>query len=355
MNNLLKANTERQRIAAEMITSLAQTAASAYTGGAVKPGGGVKGGGGGALRDGAKINYFDKNAAPASGGGTSSGGGAAGAPASGGGGHSGGGNGTGPSTNGTGGGGPRSEAPAYSENPAALAATWGDTQSPSNFVNGLVDKASDVIGESAGPGGGAIAGNAGVTHAFDAYWPDADLLNQTTNDNCWATAAAMVASWDRRQSVAIMDTPAPADLDEVATRFDLEVEPPVSYSIDAFRQILESTGPQWVSAEQPFQISPSFHAVVIAGMYSDGNPDGSGTYLYVLDPWDRGHGSAGKPGPHLGTHAVGSRYTISWRQFMEELENAVIVEPGWMWVRLMHASNASGRHASAGASRAPIT
>ena len=152
-----------------------------------------------------------------------------------------------------------------------------------------------------------------------------------------------------------MDTPAPADLDEVAARFDLEVEPPVSYSIDAFRQILESTGPQWVSAEQPFQISPSFHAVVIAGMYSDGNPDGSGTYLYVLDPWDRGHGSAGKPGPHLGTHAVGSRYTISWRQFMEELENAVIVEPGWMWVRLMHASNASGRHALAGASRAPIT
>ena len=80
MNNLLKANTERQRIAAEMITSLAQTAASAYTGGAVKPGGGVKGGGGSHSEDGAKINYFDKNAAPASGGGTSSGAGGGAAP-----------------------------------------------------------------------------------------------------------------------------------------------------------------------------------------------------------------------------------------------------------------------------------
>ena len=97
------------------------------------------------------------------------------------------------------------------------------------------------------------------------------------------------------------------------------------------------------------------HAVVVAGMFSDGNPDGSGTYLYVLDPWDRGHGSAGKPGAHLGTHDVGSRYTISWRQFMEEMENAVRVEPGWMWVRLMHATGTSGRRASAGASRAPIT
>ena len=34
MNNLLKATTERQRIGAEMVSSLAQTAASAYTGGA---------------------------------------------------------------------------------------------------------------------------------------------------------------------------------------------------------------------------------------------------------------------------------------------------------------------------------
>ena len=62
MNNLLQANTERQRIAAEMITSLAKTAASMYTGGVAGGGGGISGGGSHS-QDGAKINYFDKTAA----------------------------------------------------------------------------------------------------------------------------------------------------------------------------------------------------------------------------------------------------------------------------------------------------
>ena len=62
MNNLLKANTERQRVAAEMITSLAKTAASAYTGGLAGGGGGGISGGGNHSQDGAKINYFDKTA-----------------------------------------------------------------------------------------------------------------------------------------------------------------------------------------------------------------------------------------------------------------------------------------------------
>jgi hypothetical protein len=68
MNNLLKATTERQRIGAEMVTSLARTAASAYTGGAIPAGGGISGasgGGSGSSQQGAKINYFDKTAKPA--------------------------------------------------------------------------------------------------------------------------------------------------------------------------------------------------------------------------------------------------------------------------------------------------
>ena len=62
MNNLLKATTERQRIGAELVSSLAQTAASAYTGGAIPAGGKVGGGGGASSQQGAKINYFDKTA-----------------------------------------------------------------------------------------------------------------------------------------------------------------------------------------------------------------------------------------------------------------------------------------------------
>ncbi len=73
MNNLLKATTERQRTAAEMVTDLARTAASVYTGGAIPAGGGMSGGAhgggaGGSSQQGAKINYFDKSAAAPAGG-----------------------------------------------------------------------------------------------------------------------------------------------------------------------------------------------------------------------------------------------------------------------------------------------
>lgn len=146
MNNLLKANTERQRIAAEMITSLAKTAASAYTGGAIGAGGGISGGSGHS-QDGAKINYFDKTQGQTSAGSTASGAGAI-APVSGGS-QSGGGNANGSSngsfsSNGTG--------SSYSQNPAALAATWGDSQSRSGLINRIVDKfAGEFDGDATSP------------------------------------------------------------------------------------------------------------------------------------------------------------------------------------------------------------
>ncbi len=135
MNNLLKANTERQRIAAEMITSLAKTAASAYTGGAIGAGGGISGGGNHS-QDGAKINYFDKTQGqtPAS---SNANGGSSVTPVSGGGQSGGGGsasNGSNPIN-----GNARTTGSGYSQNPAALAATWGDSQPPAALTNRLVD------------------------------------------------------------------------------------------------------------------------------------------------------------------------------------------------------------------------
>ena len=142
MNNLLKATTERQRIGAEMVTDLAKTAASVYTGGAIPAGGGMSGGarGGGAdgsSQQGAKINYFDKTAAaPAAGGGGAAQGGAP-TPAVAPGGSSAGGEATKPPTTN------------YSQNPAALQSVWGDTKSPSDMVGGLVDKVG--LGGSGAP------------------------------------------------------------------------------------------------------------------------------------------------------------------------------------------------------------
>ena len=147
MNNLLKANTERQRIAAEMITSLAKTAASAYTGGAVSAGGGISPGG--ASQQGAKINYFDKNSTPAGSGGaaTTGSGSTSGGVSSGG---SSGGSGS------SGGGGAAASTPLYSQNPAALQSVWGDTQSPSGMIDKIVDKVGLGSTDPSTPAGGAL-------------------------------------------------------------------------------------------------------------------------------------------------------------------------------------------------------
>jgi hypothetical protein len=142
MNNLLQANTERQRIAAQMLTELAKTAASMYTGGAAGGGGsGISGGGGNHSQDGAKINYFDKTKSSAPAGADS---GTANGPVNpvSNGGHSGGGQST--TDLGTGGGG--TELAGYSQNPAALAATWGDSQPPPTLLDRVIDKMDTGLG-----------------------------------------------------------------------------------------------------------------------------------------------------------------------------------------------------------------
>ncbi|MBD2034267.1 hypothetical protein H6F76_04320 [Leptolyngbya sp. FACHB-321] len=137
MNNLLKANTERQRIAAEVIISLAKTAASAYTGGAISPDGCISSGGNHS-QDGAKINYFDKTQGQIPAGNNASGAGTI-TPV-GGSSQSGSGNANGSSNgsfnnNGTGG--------SYSQNLAALAATWGDSQPRSTLFDKVLAKIPD--------------------------------------------------------------------------------------------------------------------------------------------------------------------------------------------------------------------
>ncbi len=146
MNNLLKANTERQRIAAEMITSLAKTAASMYTG---SPAGGGGISGGNHSQDGAKINYFDKNHGQSPSGGGTNGGAIVPDGGSGNAGNAGsaaGGGGSNGSGNPGGFGGGSSGGEGYSRNPAALAATWGDSQSRSSLMDQIIDKASNGLG-----------------------------------------------------------------------------------------------------------------------------------------------------------------------------------------------------------------
>ncbi len=188
----------------------------------------------------------------------------------------------------------------------------------------------------------------------DVLWPDVALQPQTTSTNCWAAAAAMVAGWDRSQSVDYTQAPGPTTIEDAAAWFDLELEPPQSIPPSELHRLLVDYGPLWICANQPFASGPSFHAVVITGMFGVLDPTGVGLCLYVLDPWDRGHGAPCAPAPHTGTHAKGSRYSISHTQHLAELEIAVTVNPGWQWVRIMHARSTGGRTPSTGAAAAPI-
>jgi peptidoglycan hydrolase-like protein with peptidoglycan-binding domain len=190
--------------------------------------------------------------------------------------------------------------------------------------------------------------------AVDILWPDVPLLPQTTSSNCWAAAAGMVASWDREQTVDYVQAPTPTEIEDAAAWFDLELEPLVSLTPEALKNLLETKGPLWICANQPFEPGPGFHAVVVTGMFGEVDESGSSLCLYVLDPWDRGHSSPCMPAPHSGTHERGSRYSITYPQHIAELEAAVSNHEGWRWVRIMHARETEGRRAASGATVAPV-
>jgi N-acetylmuramoyl-L-alanine amidase len=147
---------------------------------------------------------------------------------------------------------------------------------------------------------------------FD-IWNEVPLVAQRSGMSCWAAAAAMVVGW--RECIAIDDADfarmpvwraayrdglEPRDVETLARMFDLRVEQPQVYSIDAFRDLLERFGPLWVG-----EASPGLHVVVIVGIHGDGTPDG--TFVRVNDPWPLGRGE---------------RYTIPFRELAANLEAA---------------------------------
>lgn len=188
MNSLLTANTERQRIAADMISSLAKTAASALTGVPMGGGGGTSGGSNHS-QDGAKINYFDKTAGQSGGGATGGGtAGGGGAPVGPGGSSSGGSGGRPGGASNAGGGGGQQQ---FSQNPAALAATWGDSQPPASLISRVLDT---FTGDSASPTSGPPdnawpkLNKTNVLTRIDTLKMNANLFNQGKLGLCTAAA-----------------------------------------------------------------------------------------------------------------------------------------------------------------------
>ncbi|PCE24674.1 N-acetylmuramoyl-L-alanine amidase [Burkholderia ubonensis] len=188
--------------------------------------------------------------------------------------------------------------------------------------------------------------------SYTLNWDGVELIPQPTGKSCWAAAAAMVIGW-RDQMSLTPETIAsicgrttatglnPAQVESFAHDMGLAFEPPQSYTIDAFRQLLEDHGPLWVCADVP-----GLHAIVVTGMYGDGADDGSDTYVRISDPWDRVAGSPGAPGPYQNTHATGSRYILRWADFVSEYESAATMPN--VNLQILHPDNALGRQPNRG-------
>ena len=113
------------------------------------------------------------------------------------------------------------------------------------------------------------------------------LSSQPSNDTCYAAAATMVLG--PSASVSYNPGPTPAGTapdDHWAQSFHQLFSWQLQYGISPMPQALAGflgSGAFWFAGNLPFPTGPSYHAVVCAAMWGDGDSDR--TMLLIYDPW----------------------------------------------------------------------
>ena len=174
-----------------------------------------------------------------------------------------------------------------------------------------------------------------VAHSLGAisiHWDDVPYLPQSSNNSCWAASAAMVVGWRDRvsisdssiaQMVPIIDAYRtglwPKDRRKLVDAWNLVAEPPACYTLEAWAQMLESYGPLYI--DMTWSGSSGGHVRVLVGMESDGVADGSGTTMFMHDPWPD------TPG----------RIKLKFADFLELYENRTGNEGGELMYQILHA------------------
>lgn len=170
--------------------------------------------------------------------------------------------------------------------------------------------------------------------SFAVHWDTTPYYPQSTTMSCWAASAAMVVGWrDGRtvsdqeiaDAVPVIDAYRkglwPRDRQTLADAWELVAEPPASYTIDAWRGMLERHGPIYIDMTAN-TAGQGGHARVLVGMESDGAPDGSDTVMFMHDPWP------GTPG----------RIRVSFNDFLALYERRVDNSGGTLEYQLLHSA-----------------
>lgn len=157
-------------------------------------------------------------------------------------------------------------------------------------------------------------------------------LAQPTGNSCWATVFTMLVSWRRQQSLSIedalatvgkqwgdlftADTGLPGDQKSAfLTAAGLIAEPPQSYSLEGWEQLLRNYGPIWVTTDEAPGKAWAIHARVITAIKGDGTPEK--TFFTIVDP------------------AGGKQYQESIATFIPKYEEEVI-RSGYMRIQVVH-------------------
>ncbi|HSC79581.1 MAG TPA: papain-like cysteine protease family protein, partial [Chitinolyticbacter sp.] len=169
--------------------------------------------------------------------------------------------------------------------------------------------------------------------SFAVHWDTTPYYPQSSDGSCWAASAAMVVGWrDNRRitdqeiagMVPVIDAYKnglwPNERRQLADAWNLVAEPPASYTIDQWHDMLAHYGPIYV--DMTWDTQGGGHARVLVGMQSDGAPDGSDTYMFLHDPWPQ---SAG-------------RIKLSYAQFLALYEGRTGNVDGQLQYQLLHSA-----------------
>ena len=161
-------------------------------------------------------------------------------------------------------------------------------------------------------------------------------LQQDNDMACWATAATMMVSWKRAQSMpvpAVLALAGPeyvdkfnhqegllsSEKDAFITALGMVGEPPASYPLQTYINWVNTYGPLWVTTDAATDAGAfSPHARILTKITGTGTPDGQGTYFTFNDP------------------ASGTEEKEPFLKFLAAYEQMVTDNPGALFLQIVH-------------------